>query len=261
LKLKGSQLLNEVDSLRIIVQKQDETIKDLQGKLEKLMKAIPEDDDPYLKNPSSRLGFVSGRYGQDQPEPFRYKSLVHQRIIGNLDVDHIDYLIDGLMFTKILKALRYNDKVKRIKLELLPDSDVASYPKADVNINEDRHTRLFDKSQPLDCNWLSEIYDKLADLIACNTTVKNIVIFSNHYVNLDKSEVQKLGKAISGNAVLEELSFPSSDMFQTFLEIGPYILKNKQNGGKLKTMRFKNQTDPKVLQLQILLNFGISEKG
>lgn len=39
--------------------------------------------------------------------------------IESLDTDELDYNVDGLMFCKILSALKHNDKVKRLFLSSL----------------------------------------------------------------------------------------------------------------------------------------------
>lgn len=90
------------------------------------------------------------------------------------------------------------------------------------------------------CNWYDEIFEKQAELIECNTTLTNIPIGVKDMSPSPETLCQKLGKALSQNLVLEKLSFPvwaptNPSIFHT---VGPFIKKNKSNGGNLKTMKF-----------------------
>ncbi|KAI3659448.1 hypothetical protein MP638_000207 [Amoeboaphelidium occidentale] len=259
LKQKGSQLLSEVDLLKTKIKEQNETINDLKAKLEKLMKLVPESNDIYWKKTSSR---------------YLHNPQFGSLCVESLDTEELDYNVDPQMFCKILSALKHNDKVKRLFLSS-HIMNPASYPNSGLKNAEFNSTAVLNTfMESLRTNrgqgegiadWVEEILDSLSELIEGNTTITNIQL-GLAYIRPTEDLSKKLGKAISENLVLEELSFPvwapTDPMF--FHTIGPYIRKNKRNGGKLKTMKFftvglQSNAEMKAAhdQFQILLQYPI----
>jgi hypothetical protein len=270
LKQKGSQLLSEVDLLKTKIKQQDDTIKDLQAKLEKVLKSTPKNDDPYWENASSRFnGFMQLNLESNNSLRFYF------RCMGGLDTEEIDYNVDPQMFFKILDDLKHNDKVKRVYLSIR-EFDFKSYPesgiKSDLLPNTDIYAAINtpwngqDKLGKGSYKLLDELVIKLAELIECNSRITNIKIGMLGMYHDNTESWPKLGEAISKNLVLEELSFPvwAPDNAKFFHALAPFIKKNRKNGGKFNCMSFwlpRKQGDPNMKseydQFQMLLKYQL----
>jgi hypothetical protein len=269
-------LLSEVDLLKTKIKEQDETITGLKSKLEKMLKLLPESEDVYWEKASSHFRGFSELRAERNSSGLQSVDL-DRFCVGSLNTEEIDYKVDGQAICQILSALKHNDKVKIVYLSYHHVS-YKSYPVSglknnDFNNLENSTTGLWlggvTKKSAIDiagkgeCNWYGEMFEKLADLIELNTTITNIQIGVTN-IGPNEDLCKKLGKALSENLVLEELSFPvwapgDPTIFHT---IGPFIRKNKNNGGKLKTMKFwdfglRNNTAMKseLDQFQILLKY------